>query len=146
MTTIENNRRFIIDSEEDSDGGLIIKVTTEKNYIPQFSEAFYSIEHLHPLKFIRDEEIETENPNKSASIGLLRNIIEVMRKGMKTDSHIYSQKELDDKFELMDRSIIRAFERVSGIKFDHTRFKTLIAFQRYFQSLLKDENRKEGWI
>ena len=131
MTTIQNNQRFIIDSEIDDDGGLTIKITAEKNYVPQFSETFYSIEKPIPLKFIGEEEILSENAEKSATIRLLKNITEIIGRSMKTDSHIYSQKELDDKFELTDRNIIRMFERISGVRFDHSKFKTRRAFQEY---------------
>ncbi|MDE5887368.1 MAG: hypothetical protein K2H46_07270 [Muribaculaceae bacterium] len=47
MTTMQNNQRFIIDSEIDADDGLTIKVSIEKNYIPQFSETFYSVEKVY---------------------------------------------------------------------------------------------------
>ena len=132
MTTIQNNQRFIIDYEIDDYGGLTIKITTEKNYVPQFSETFYSIEKPIPLKFIGEEEILSENAEKSATIRLLKNITEIIGRSMKTDSYIYSQKELDDKFELTDRNIIQMFERISGVGFDHSKFKTRRAFQEYF--------------
>lgn len=134
---MQNNQRFIIDSEIDDDGGLTIKITTERNYTPQFSETFYSVEKPIPLKFIGDEEIRAENAEKSATIRLLRNITEIIGKSMKRDSHIYSQKELDDKFELTDRNVIRMFERVSGVRFDHSKFKTRRAFQEYITRYFK---------
>lgn len=62
---------------------------------------------------------------------LLKNITEIIGRSLKTDSHIYSQKELDDKFELTDRNIIRMFERISGVRFDHSKFKTRRTFQEY---------------
>lgn len=67
MTTVHNNQRFIIASEIDDDGRLTIRVTAEKNYIPQFSETFYSVEKPIPLKFIGEEEILSENAEKSAT-------------------------------------------------------------------------------
>ncbi len=131
MTKMQNNQRFIIDSEVDADGGLTIKVTTEKNYSPQFCETFYSVENSIPLKFIDEEEIRAENAKKSATIRLLNNITEILSRSFKTDSHIFSQKELDDKFELTDRNVIRMFERISGERFDHSKFKNRRAFQEY---------------
>ena len=120
-----------MDSEIDDDGGLTIKITVEKNYIPQFSETFYSVEKPIPLRFIGEEEIRSENAEKSATIRLLKDITEIIGRSMKTDSYIYSQKELDDKFELTDRNIIRMFERVSGVRFNHSKFKSRRAFQEY---------------
>ena len=131
MTTIQNNQRFIIDSEIDDDGGLTIKITAEKKCVPQFSETFYSIEKPIPLKFIGEDEILSENAEKSATIRLLKNITKIIGRSMKTDNHIYTQKELDDRFELTDRNIIRMFERISGVRFDHSKFKTRRAFQEY---------------
>ena len=57
---------------------------------------------------------------------------------MKTDNQIYSQKELDDRFELTDRNIIRMFERISGVGFDHSKFKTRRAFQEYLSKYINN--------
>ena len=65
MTMTQNNQRFIINSEIDDDGGLTIKIIVEKNYIPQFSETFYSVEKPIPLKFIGEDEIRAEEPFKN---------------------------------------------------------------------------------
>ena len=136
MTTTQDNQRLIIDSEIDDDGGLTTKITAEKNYIPQFYETFYSIEKPIPLKFIGEEEIRAENAEKSATIRLLKDITEIIGRSMKMDSHIHSQKELDDKFELTDRNIIRMFEQISGVRFDHSKFRTRKAFQEYMSKIL----------
>ena len=62
-------------------------------------------------------------------------------KSVKTKGHIFTQKELNSKFPFVDLIAIERFEKIIGIKFDHSKFNNRAEFQEYFAKWL-DSQRK----
>ena len=108
-------------------------------------EAFLSLDNMPPLHDITERETSGESAGKSATIALLAQLIGIIRKSDKTSGQIVSEQIQNSKFPLTDLVAIRKFCEIAGIKFDERIFRNRREFQMYFQSLLKENKRKEDW-
>lgn len=136
-----DNTRLTIACEADEFGGYDINVTFERNYRTKFREAFLSVDKPIPPYLIEESDINGENAVKSATTAILSHIIGVINKSLKTDSHIFSDKEIDSMFEFKELYTIRRFAEIAGVKFDESKFKNRKEFQEYFQKWLKEEKK-----
>ncbi len=136
-----DNTRLTIACEENREGGYEIDVTFERNYRPKFREAFLSVDKPIPPYLIEESDINGENAVKSATTAILSHIIGVINKSLKTDSHIFSDKEIDSMFEFKELYTIKRFSEIAGVKFDESKFTNRKEFQEYFHKWLKEEKK-----
>ena len=133
--------RIIIDWNEQGDGSYDIRVVGYRNFKQHFSEAFYSIERPMSVLSVSDSSISGEVACNSATITLLKHLLNIIGNGVKTKGHIFTEKELNLKFPFVDLIAIERFEEITGIKFDHSKFTNRKEFQEYFQKWLKEEKK-----
>ena len=133
--------RIIIDWEEQGDDTYDIEVVGYRNFKQYFLKAFYSIEKPLSVLSVSDSSISGEIACKSATSTLLKYITNIIDKSVKTKGHIFTQKELNSKFPFVDLIAIERFEKIIGIKFDHSKFNNRAEFQEYFAKWL-DSQRK----
>ena len=133
-----SSRRLTIFAEDTPEEGLEISVNVEKDFIPLFNEKFISVEPPYPIHLLRKEDVITDNTTKSATITLLSHLIERLGKSLKTEGHFITKEKLDNVFDLTDRLVIKKFEELSGIKFDHSKFRTREMFQGYIKGMMKE--------
>ena len=133
--------RIIIDWNEQGDGSYDINVVGYRNFKQHFSEAFYSIERPMSVLSVSDSSISGEVACNSATSTLLKHLLNIIGNGVKTKGHIFTEKELNLKFPLVDLIAIERFEEITGIKFDESNFKNRKEFQEYFAKWL-DSQRK----
>ena len=136
-----DNTRLTIACEEKQEGGYDIDVSFERDYRPKFREAFLSVDKPIPPYLIEESGINGENAVKSATTAMLSHIIGVINKSLKTDSHIFSDKEIDSMFEFKELYTIKRFSEIAGVKFDESKFKNRKEFQEYFQKWLKEDKK-----
>ncbi len=136
-----DNTRLTIACEENREGGYEIEVTFERDYRTKFREALLSVDKPIPPYLIEESGINGENAVKSATTAMLSHIIGVINKSLKTDSHIFSDKEIDSMFEFKELYTIKRFSEIAGVKFDESKFKNRKEFQEYFAKWL-DSQRK----
>ena len=134
-----DNTRLTITCEENREGGYEIDVSFEKDYHPKFREAFLSVDKPIPPYLIEESDINGENAVKSATTAMLSHIIGVINKSLKTDSHIFSDKEIDSMFEFKELYTIKRFSEIAGVKFDESKFKNRKEFQEYFAKWLDSQ-------
>ena len=127
------------------DGSTDISVSGEKEGQTHFREAFLSLDNIPSVYCVSDKETSGESAGKSATIAFLTHLIEIIRKSDKTNGHIVSEQIQNSKFPLTDLVAIRKFAEIAGIKFDKQKFRNRREFRMYFQSLLKENKRKEDW-
>ena len=60
---------------------------------------------------------------------------------MKTDSRIFTDKEIDSMFEFKELYTIRRFAEIAGVKFDESKFMNRKEFQEYFQKWLESQRQ-----
>ena len=60
---------------------------------------------------------------------------------MKTDSRIFTDREIDSMFEFKELHTIRRFAEIVGVKFDESKFTNRKKFQEYFQKWLKEDKK-----
>lgn len=60
---------------------------------------------------------------------------------MKTDSRIFTDKEIDSMFEFKELYTIRRFAEIAGVKFDENKFMNRKEFQEYFQKWLESQRQ-----
>ena len=94
---------------------------------------------------ISETNTSGESAGNSATVSLLRSLIEIIRKSDKTSGHIITEQERNSKFPLTDLITIRKFTQIAGIKIDERKFRNRREFQMYFRELMKEDNRKEDW-
>ena len=109
--------RIIIDWNEQGDGSYDIRVVGYRNFKQHFSEAFYSIERPMSVLSVSDSSISGEVACNSATITLLKHLLNIIGNGVKTKGHIFTEKELNLKFPFVDLIAIERFEEITGIKF-----------------------------
>lgn len=140
-----NESSIIIRWEKNADGGTDISVSGAEEGQTLFREAFLSLDRLPSLHDITKRETSGESAGNSATVSLLRSLIEIIRKSDKTSGHIITEQERNSKFPLTDLITIRKFTQIAGIKIDERKFRNRREFQMYFRELMKEDNRKEDW-
>lgn len=140
-----NEQSITIRWEKNADGGTDISVSGDINYQTHFREAFLSLDNMPPLHDITERETSGESAGKSATVSLLRSLIEIIRKSDKTSGHIITEQERNSKFPLTDLITIRKFTQIAGIKIDERKFRNRREFQMYFRELMKEDKGKEDW-
>lgn len=136
---IEENFRTMADTKitiiykENEDHITDISFTAERNYTPIFTEAFYSTEKPLGVHLIDRKVINGEMPGKPGAEQVLSNLLELTRKGIKTDGKAYTQSEIDLKSQIKDLPIIEKFQEIIGIEFDWSKFHNRREFREYFR-------------
>ena len=137
-----NESSITIRWEKNSDGSTDISVSGDKDYTPHFREAFLSLDRLPSLHDITERETSGESAGNSATIALLTQLIEIIRKSDKTNGHVITEQMRNSKFPFTDMPLIRRFTEIAGIKFDERKFRNRREFQMYFRELLKEDNNE----
>lgn len=133
------NRTIItIEQIEEDNGSRQLSICGKRNGRTHFVETF-EVDTAPSLSvhFFGKEEIESYNASKSAASSSLSKILNDINQGEKTYGRIISLEEVNAKFPVTDLLTIRNFERIAGIRFEYSKFKTLAQFQSYFNSLLR---------
>ena len=136
-----DNTRLTIACEENQEGGYDIDVSFERDYRLKFREAFLSVDKPIPPYIIEERGIKGEGAGNSAVTSILSHIKNVIGKSMKTDSRIFTDREIDSMFEFKELYTIRRFAEIAGVKFDESKFTNRKEFQEYFQKWLKEEKK-----
>ena len=136
-----DNTRLTIACEENREGGYEIDVTFERDSRIKFRDAFISLDRPMPPYLIEESDINGVGAVKSAATSILSHIKNVIGKSMKTDSRIFTDKEIDSMFEFKELYTIRRFAEIAGVKFDESKFTNHKEFQEYFQKWLKEEKK-----
>lgn len=136
-----DNTRLTITCEENREGGYEIDVSFERDYRPKFREAFLSVDRLMPPFLIKENDINGAGAVKSATTSILSHIKNVIGKSMKTDSRIFTDREIDSMFEFKELYTIRRFAEIAGVKFDESKFTNRKEFQEYFQKWLEEDKK-----
>lgn len=71
-------------------------------------------------------------PGKPGAEQVLSNLLELIRKGIKTDGKAYTQSEIDLKSQIKDLPIIEKFQEIIGYEFDWSKFRNRREFKTYF--------------
>lgn len=124
--------------KENEDHITDISFTAERNYTPIFTEAFYSTEKPLGVHLIDRKVINGEMPGKPGAEQVLSNLLELTRKGIKTDGKAYTQSEIDLKSQIKDLHIIEKFQEIIGIEFDWSKFHNRREFKEYFWKLINE--------
>lgn len=90
-----------------------------------------------PPYLIEESDINDVGAVKSAATSILSHIKNVIGKSMKTDSRIFTDKEIDSMFEFKELYTIRRFAEIAGVKFDESKFTNR---KESFKSIFKN-----GW-
>ena len=93
-----DNTRLTIACEENREGGYEIEVTFERDSRTKFREAFISLDRPMPPYLIEESDINGVGAVKSAATSILSHIKNVIGKSMKTDSRIFTDREIDSMF------------------------------------------------
>lgn len=128
--------RITINCEDIAEYGTEISLTAEQNYTPIFTEAFLSTEKLLGVHLIERKVINGEMPGKPGAEQVLSNLLELIRKGIKTDGKAYTQSEIDLKSQIKDLPIIEKFQEIIGYEFDWSKFRNRREFKEYFWNLI----------
>ena len=118
-----DNTRLTIACEENREGGYEIDVTFERDSRTKFREAFISLDRPMPPYLIEENDINGVGVVKSAATSILSHIKNVIGKSMKTDSCIFTDKEIDSMFEFKELYTIRRFAEIAR---DHP-FQTIVS-------------------
>lgn len=140
-----NEQSITIRWDKNSDGSTDISVSGDIGGQTHFREAFLSLDMLPPLYDISETNTSSESAGNSATVSLLRSLIEIIRKSNKINGHIITEQERNSKFPLTDLITIRKFAQIAGIKIDERKFRNRREFQMYFRELMKEDNGKEDW-
>lgn len=135
-----NEQSITIRWEKNPDGSTDISVSGDTDYLPHFSEAFLSLDTLPSVHSVDERETSGESAGNSATVSLLRSLIEIIRKSNKINSHIITEQERNSKFPFTDLITIRKFAQIAGIKIDERKFRNRREFQMYFRELMKEED------
>ena len=112
-----NESSITIRWEKNLDGCTDISVIGDIDGYTHFREAFISLDSLPPIHDISERETSGESTGKSATIALLIQLIEIIRKSDKTNGQIISEQIQNSKFPFTDLVIIRKFAEIAGIRF-----------------------------
>ena len=134
---MNDTRISIMCEDSEFDDCYNVVFTLERNYRSKFKEVFLSTNVPLPPYLIEEENINDANAVKSASVKLLSHIKDIISNSMKTDSHIFTDKEIDSVFEYRELNTIRRFAEIAGVKFDESKFKNRKEFQEYFRKWIK---------
>ena len=140
-----NESSITIRWDKNPDGSTDISVNGDIDGQTHFREAFLSLDMLPPLYDISETNTSGESAGKSATVSLLRNLIEIIRKSNKINGHIITEQERNSKFPLTDLITIRKFAQIAGITIDERKFCNRREFQMYFRELMKEDKGKEDW-
>lgn len=124
--------------KENEDHITDISFTAERDYKPIFTEAFLSTEKPLGVHLIDRKVINGEMPGKPGAEQVLSNLLELTRKGIKTDGKAYTQSEIDLKSQIKDLPIIEKFQEIIGIEFDWSKFHNRREFKEYFWKLINE--------
>lgn len=138
-----NESSIIIRWERFSDDGIEISVCGEVDRAPYFREEFLSAEKPYAVNYVSERETSSEIAKKSATIAILANLVEIIKKSNKIKGSIISEQENNSKFPFIDLIAIRRFSDITGIEFDEKKFRNRREFQMYFRSLIKEDVGKE---
>ena len=133
--------RIIIDWKEQGDESYDIEVVGYRNFKQYFSETFYSIEKPLSVLSVSDSSINGEVACNSATSTLLKYLMNIIGKSIKTRGHIFTEEELNSKFPFVDLIAIERFEEITGIKFDHSKFNNRREFQEHFAKWLDSQRQ-----
>ena len=120
----------------DEDNQTKINVEARRNDRYCFMEGFTTTEKPVDVHLFTEKEISEEQAYKSVSATVLTELLERIIGGEKTYSKVPSIIEEEFKFGLTDLLTIKKFERIAGIEFDYSKFKTLSEFQRYIRKII----------
>ena len=134
-----NESSITIRWDKNPDGSTDISVNGDIDGQTHFREAFLSLDMLPTLYDISETNTSGESAGNSATIALLTQLIEIIRKSDKTSGQIISEQIQNSKFPLTDLVAIRKFAEIAGIKFDKRKFRNRREFRMYVRSLLKME-------
>ncbi len=137
-----NESSITIRWEKNPDGSTDISVNGDIDGQTHFREAFLSLDRLPPLHDITERETSGESAGNSATIALLTQLIEIIRKSDKSNGHVITEQMRNSKFPFTDMPLIRRFTEIAGIKFDERKFRNRREFQMYFRELLKEDNKE----
>lgn len=126
--------------DKNPDGSTDISVNGDIDGQTHFREAFLSLDMLPPLYDISETNTSGESAGKSATIALLTQLIEIIRKSDKTSGQIVSEQIQNSKFPLTDLVAIRKFAEIAGIKFDERKFRNRREIRMYVRELMKEED------
>lgn len=83
-----NEQSITIRWDKNPDGSTDISVSVDIDGQTYFREAFLSLDMLPPLYDISETKTSGESAGNSATVSLLRNLIEIIRKSNKINGHI----------------------------------------------------------
>lgn len=132
-----NHSSITISWEKNSDGSTDISVSGDINSVPYFREAFLTVDTPPFIYGVTEKETNAENAGNSATIALLNNLTDVIRKSDKTEGRIISESEQNKKFQVLDMATIRKFAILAGIKIDESKFRNHLELRQYIQRLLQ---------
>lgn len=135
-----NESSITIRWDKNPDGSTDISVNGDIDGQTHFREAFLSLDMLPTLYDISETKTSGESAGKSATIALLTQLIEIIRKSDKTSGQIVSEQIQNSKFPLTDLVAIRKFAEIAGIKFDERKFCNRREFRMYVRELMKEED------
>lgn len=135
-----NEQSITIRWDKNPDGSTDISVNGDIDGQTHFREVFFSLDMLPPLYDITERETSGESAGNSATVSLLRSLIEIIRKSNKINGHIITEQERNSKFPFTDLITIRKFAQIAGIKIDEQKFRNRREFQMYFRELMKEED------
>lgn len=130
--------RITINCDVIAEYGTKISLTAERDYKPIFTEAFLSTEKPLGIHLIDRKVINGEMPGKPGAEQVLSNLLELIRKGIKTDGKAYTQSEIDLKSQIKDFPIIEKFQEIIGYEFDWSKFRNRREFKTYFMKLINE--------
>lgn len=119
----------------EEEGITKINVEARRNDRYCFYESFTTEEKPVDVHLFTDKEISEEQAYKSVSVEVLTRLLEEIIGGKKTFAKKPNEIEEAIRFSL-DLLTIKKFERLSNVKFDYSKFKTLREFQVYYRKLL----------
>lgn len=109
-----NESSISIRWEKNSDGCTDISVNGDIDGYTHFREAFLSLDNIPSVYCVSEKETSGESAGKSATVSLLRNLIETIRKSNKINGHIITEQERNSKFPITDLITIRKFAQIVG--------------------------------
>lgn len=134
-----NESSITIRWEKNPDISTDISVNGDIDGQTLLREAFLSLDRLPSLYDITERETSGESAGNSATIALLTQLIDIIRKSNKSNGQIVSEQERNLKFPFTDLVVIRKFAEIAGIKFDERKFRNRREFRMYVQSLMKGD-------
>lgn len=110
-----NESSITIRWEKNPDGCTDISVSGAEDGQTLFREAFLSLDNIPSVYCVSDKEVSGESAGKSATIALLIQLIEIIRKSDKSSGQIVSEQIQNSKFPFTDLVVIRKFAEIADI-------------------------------